>query len=192
MESLGLEGVVLVVHDWGGPIGVSYAVQHPENVAGFVVQNSFAWPAEGLRERAFSRALGSRVGRHLVRQHNLFAAEVMPRLFADPAKLEAVHDQYLGPLATPDDREASWVFPREITRSREWLASLWRQREAFAGTPGRICWGTRDPAFSTGDRRRWEALLPDADTLRFDVGHYVAEEVGPRLVDPVWNFLDGL
>ncbi len=190
--ALDLKDVVLVVHDWGGPIGASYAAGHPENVAGFVVQNSFAWPAEDLQARVFSRALGGHVGHYLVRQHNLFADRVMPALFADRSKLARVHDQYRRPLATPDDREASWVLPREVTGSRAWLETLWRQRTGFAGKPALIAWGTRDPAFGTAERRRWEALFPDADLIRFDVGHYVAEEVGPTLVDPVWKFLDGL
>jgi haloalkane dehalogenase len=192
VADLDVEDVVLVVHDWGGPIGASFAAGHPEKVAGFVVMNSWTWPLDDWRPRAFSRALGGRVGRYLIRERNLFADRVMRAAFADDATLARVHDQYLRPLATPDDRQGSWVFPRELTGSRSWLETLWRERDRFAGKPALLAWGTRDIAFGTDDLRLWQALFPDADTLRFDVGHYVAEEVGPALAEPVWKFLDGL
>ena len=192
VADLDLEDLVLVVHDWGGPIGASLAAGHPEKVRGFVVQNTFAWPLDSIRMRAFSRALGGRVAHPLVRRYNVFADHVMRVAFADRSKLAPVHDQYLRPLATPDDREGSWVFPRELTGSRRWLETLWQQRDRWAGKPALLAWGTQDFTFGDDALRRWQALFPDADTIRFEVGHYVAEEVGQRLVDPVWKFLNGL
>lgn len=34
----------MTLQDWGGPIGLSYAVTHPENVASIVIMNTWAWP----------------------------------------------------------------------------------------------------------------------------------------------------
>ncbi|MGM0759906.1 MAG: alpha/beta fold hydrolase [Thermodesulfobacteriota bacterium] len=44
IEALGFKNITLVVQDWGGPIGLSCAVTHPENVASIVIMNSWARP----------------------------------------------------------------------------------------------------------------------------------------------------
>lgn len=36
IDTLGLKDIVLVVHDFGGPIGLSYALTHPENVRALI------------------------------------------------------------------------------------------------------------------------------------------------------------
>ena len=65
VERLDLTEMTLVVHDWGGPIGLRFAVEHPERVARLVVLNTdvFAvsdrWPTAGfLRWRAFAEQAG--------------------------------------------------------------------------------------------------------------------------------------
>ena len=45
LDSLKLERVTLFLHDWGGPIGMGYAVRHPERVKRFVIFNTAAFPA---------------------------------------------------------------------------------------------------------------------------------------------------
>src|SRR5260370_41831606 len=55
---LNLKQVVLVVQDWGGPIGFHYAVRHRENLRGIVVMNTWAWPATVLPMKLFSLAMG--------------------------------------------------------------------------------------------------------------------------------------
>jgi haloalkane dehalogenase len=54
---LGLENLVLVVQDWGGPIGMSYAAGHKENIRGVVIMNTWAWPAS-VPQRLFSLVMG--------------------------------------------------------------------------------------------------------------------------------------
>lgn len=54
---LGLRSLVLVVQDWGGPIGMNYAVRDHENLRGLVVMNTWAWPASTL-QRIFSLVMG--------------------------------------------------------------------------------------------------------------------------------------
>src|SRR5436190_21208670 len=40
VESLDLRSITLVVHDWGGPIGLRFAVEHPDRVARLVILNT--------------------------------------------------------------------------------------------------------------------------------------------------------
>ena len=77
--SLDLKDFVLVVQDWGGPIGMSYAVQHKENLRGIVVMNSWAWPAS-VPQRLFSLVMGGwPIGYWLQTGRNFFAKVIVPR-----------------------------------------------------------------------------------------------------------------
>ena len=57
IRSLELRDFVLVVQDWGGPIGMSYAVENRANVRGLVVMNSWAWEAS-VPQKLFSLVMG--------------------------------------------------------------------------------------------------------------------------------------
>lgn len=43
MESLDLDGITLIVNDWGGPIGLSYAINHPEKIKRLIILNTWLW-----------------------------------------------------------------------------------------------------------------------------------------------------
>lgn len=43
IQGLGLQKITLVVQDWGGPLGLSYAVNHPANVARIILMPSRWW-----------------------------------------------------------------------------------------------------------------------------------------------------
>src|SRR6266498_845221 len=58
VTQLGLEGITLMVQDWGGPIGFSVAVRHPQRFRAFVIGNTFGWPVEGRRASSGSPAPG--------------------------------------------------------------------------------------------------------------------------------------
>ncbi len=185
--------LTLVVHDWGGPIGLSYALRHPENVRRLVVANSWMWPLDDDAWIAlFSRLAGSPLGRTLVLRYNAFARFVMPLAFAERERLsDEAFRHYLAPLATPSDRVASWVLPRALLDETPWLASLWAERDALAHLPMLVVWGMRDPAFRTRHLRRWIDTFPHARVHPLpDVGHYVPEAVPTLFADLVADFLD--
>lgn len=60
ITGLELRNLTPVVHDWGGPLGVAYALRHPRNVARLVLFNTWMWSAEGeLRARIIAWLLAS-------------------------------------------------------------------------------------------------------------------------------------
>lgn len=191
IESLKLEGVTLVLHDWGGPIGASYAVRHAENVRRLVIFNTWMWPRRDPGFRLFSRALGSALGRLAIVRGNLFARGVMPLAFGRRERFsEAARRHYLRPAASPAERIGHWIFPKALLGETDWLTRLWEQRGAITGTPALILWGLRDLAFRKAELERWQQILPQARAYRLrSVGHYVAEEAGPALARPVAAFL---
>lgn len=193
IDALDLTDVVVVGHDWGGPIGLDYATRHPEAVTGLVMSNTWMWPRRRLRTRAISRSFDNPIGRRLVLRYNLFARTALGLPHLGGAGVDgATYRHYLAPLATRADRVGSWVFVRELVRSGDWLERLWDRRTAVAGKPALLLWGMRDPIHEPL-RPRWRALFPDASEVVYDdVGHFVPEAVGPDLVAPVREFLDRL
>jgi haloalkane dehalogenase len=190
VDGLGLDDVVPLVHDWGGPIGLNWATRHPDAVRGVVVSNSWMWPLDSWDVRLFSRLLGGWVGREAILRGNAFVRVVVPLAFADRSRLsETVHRHYVAPLSTVDARTGSWVFPRELVGSRAWLGDLWERRDALSGKPLLLVWGLDDPAFGP-QLRRWQATFPRSRTVALDdCGHYVAEERGRELIAAVEGFL---
>jgi pimeloyl-ACP methyl ester carboxylesterase len=55
----------------------------------------------------------------------------------------------------------------------------------------RIVWGLKDFAFRRQELARWQAAFPNAQTTTFDdIGHFVPEELGPRLCSIVTEFME--
>ena len=192
IEGLELKNMTLVVQDWGGPIGLSYAVAHPNNIARIVILNTWAWPVN--RDPyyiAFSSFVGGPIGRILIRRYNFFAKTIMRQAFGDKRKLSAaLHEHYLHPLAAPEDRTACLVFPKQIVGSTPWLSRLWDSISTLNGKPKLIVWGMRDIAFREKELKRWERTFPEARSIRLgSVGHYVQEEAPDELADAVGSFL---
>lgn len=193
LRKLGPSNVTLVLHDWGGPIGLAYALRHPETVRRLVLMNTWAWP---LTHRpliqAASRLLATPAGRFAVEQFNAFAHIIMPVTTGPrgPLRPDWIRT-YAAALDTRTRRHACWAFARALRTEAGWLRALWTRRDRLRGTPVLMCWGMADPAFGTeACLRRWQGLFPDAIVHRFsDVGHYVPEEIGPPLVGPVRRFL---
>jgi haloalkane dehalogenase len=193
ISRLDLQSLTLMVADWGGPIGISYAVDHPERVKSLVITNSWMWSLRGSpRYELFSRLMGSAFGRWLIRRFNLFVTVLMPLMFG--ARLSRpVARQYIGPLGAPSDRKGCWVFPKQIIGSSDWLQSLWARRAAIADKPALILWGRRDIAFRPTELRRWRALFPQAPVHEYrEAGHFLAEELGPALCPILKRHLDSI
>jgi haloalkane dehalogenase len=188
LDSLDLRGATLVVGDWGGPLGLSWALDNPDRVAGLVITNTWMWSVrDDWYYQGFSRFMGGPVGRRLILRRNFFAGSFLARVYGDRSKLTPeIHQHYTAPLATPADRMGSAVFPREIVGSSDWLDELWARRDRLRGRPAALVWGMKDLAFRDKELRRWEALLPDARSTRLGgCGHYVAEERPQDLAEEI-------
>jgi haloalkane dehalogenase len=193
IDALGLRNITLVMQDWGGPIGMAYAVRHPGNVKRIVVSNSWFWSARESRTlRVFSALVGGPLGKFLCRHFNFFPRVLMAASVGDKRRFpRRVHDQYIGPFQNPKSRKGTWVFPRAIIGESQWLDTLWGQRDALARLPALLLWGLKDDAFDDRFLRRWQMAFPSNTTQRYPAtGHNVFEELGEDAVEPVATFLE--
>jgi haloalkane dehalogenase len=193
IDTLGLKDLTLVVHDFGGPIGLAQAIDRPGNVGRLVLFNTWMWSLAGqARYERAGRLLGGAVGRVLYERFGASLNVVFRRAIADRTRYtRAVHAQYAGPMREPAARHATWIYARELMGSSEWYDGLWRRRERLASWPALLIWGAEDPAFATA-LPRWRTVLPEADVVELtDVGHAPPEERGPESAALVGRFLDG-
>jgi len=192
IEGLGLSNVTLVLQDWGGPIGMSYAVAHPDKIARIILINTWAWPVNrDLHYIWFSSFMGGPVGRMLIRRYNFFANVILRKAFGDKSKLsKEAHMHYLRPLETPEERKGCMVFPKQIVASTPWLDQIWSGISALNGKPKLFVWGMKDIAFRDKELKHWEQAFPEAQSVRLDTtGHFVQEEAPGELADAVVPFL---
>ena len=88
LDHLGLRDITLFMTDWGGPIGLDFARRHPDRVKRLVISNTWCWPvSDDFHFRSFSFLMSSRIGRYLIRHHNIFVNKVMPAFADKPALL---------------------------------------------------------------------------------------------------------
>jgi haloalkane dehalogenase len=192
LNSLDLSGITLVVQDWGGPIGLSYAVANPERVKRLVILNTWMWSVKAdWYYQGFSGFVGGPIGRWLCRNYNFFVGQVVKTAYGEKALLTPeIHRHYFDALPTPESRKGTWVFPRQIIGSSAWLDSLWQRRANIAEKPAMLAWGMKDIAFREQELRRWQELFPKAQVTRFaTAGHYVQDEQGEAIAKLIGDFM---
>lgn len=192
LDALDLRDITLVVHDFGGPIGLSYAVSRPDRVVRLVILNTWLWPLDGdVRIARGSRLASSFVGRLLYLRLNASPRWLIPAGFADRARLDpAAHRQYVAPFATPASRRPLWELARSLLGESAWYDALWRQRQRLAEKPALLLWGVDDPTFGRAYLARWRQSLPGAAVAELPgVGHFVQEEAAPAVAEHVTSFL---
>ncbi|MAG44853.1 alpha/beta hydrolase [bacterium] len=192
LESLNLKNITLVVGDWGGPIGLSYAINHPGKIKNIIITNTWLWPVKyDWYYQAFSRLAGGPMGRWLIRKYNFFAKNIVKSAFGDKSKLTPeIHKHYLMPLGKPKERKGCWVFPKQIIGSSDWLNSLWNKYDVLKNKNILIAWGMKDIAFRKKELNRWIQAFPNAKVTRYeDAGHFVAEEKPNELIAEMKSIL---
>ncbi|NJK79397.1 MAG: alpha/beta fold hydrolase [Chloroflexaceae bacterium] len=196
INQLDLHDIVLMVHDFGGPIGLSYALAHPERVRALVIFNSWLWSLKHIPAiRVGSALLSSPVGRWLNRVTNFDPRVIIPSATADKSKLTPlVRRHYAQPFPRPQDRNAPVALARELVASGDWYESLGAQRERIRHLPTLIVWGMADPLLTSSlFLERWKQDFRHAEfVLLSNTGHFVPEERRAELVPIVRTFLQGV
>lgn len=184
----------LIVHDWGGPIGMGFAVRHPERIRRVVILNTSAFTAGTmpLRIRVCRAPL---LGALLVRGLNGFAGPAARLTTVKPLP-EAVRKGFLLPYDSWAHRIAVHRFVQDIPLVRRgatharFADTEAKLPAALAGKPMLIQWGMRDWCFTPFFLRLWRERFPGAEADEYDAGHYLLEDAGDAIAARVRGFLE--
>ena len=188
VEQLDLKAITLVIHDWGGAIGMGLAARHPERIKRLVVFNTAAFRSSRI---PFSidicRIPG--FGPLAVQGLNGFVRAAQLRAIHDRSRLEgAVGEGYIAPYDSWANRIAVQRFVEDIPMEPEHptyqtLLGVERALEQFQDRPMLIVWGERDFCFNPEFRREWERRFPEAEVHALeDASHYVLEDAHERII----------
>ncbi len=195
IDHLGLSDLTLVVHDWGGPIGLGWAARHPQSVRRLVVFNTAAFLGERMPLRI--RVCGWPVfGEMAVLRCNAFARAATRMACCRRERMTPeVRAGYLFPYDSPAHRVAILRFVRDIpfgpkVPSFQELKQIETALPQFRDRPMMIAWGMKDFCFTDSYLAGWIARFPDAIVYRYaDAGHYVVEDAHERILPALGEFL---
>jgi haloalkane dehalogenase len=198
LEHLGITGpVTLAVHDWGGMIGLGWALSHMPQVRRLVVLNTatFPLPAAKPMPRALAFGRDSALGALAIRGFNAFAA-ITSYLGVARRMPSAVRRAYVAPYDSWAHRIATLRFVQDIPLREgdpAWalVDEAGRRLHELADRPVFIGWGLRDFVFDRHCLDTFTTALPDAEVHAFeDADHYVLEDKHAVLVPMIRAFLE--
>jgi haloalkane dehalogenase len=193
------EDVVLVGHDWGGPLAFDWARRHPDAMAGIAYLETivmpFTWDGFGDIAELF-RAWRSPAGEQLVLQDNQFVEGLVPsaimRTLADDEWAE-----YLRPWGTAgEDRRPTLTWPRQIPIDGEppdVHATIEAIAQFLAATPIPKLFIDVEPGLAMTDRERsFARTFPNQTEVTVKGLHFAQEDSPDEIGDAIAEFVDRL
>jgi haloalkane dehalogenase len=187
LASLDLRDATVVVQDWGGPIGLRWAVENAERVARLVILNT------GLFTGRVSK--GFMAWRDFAeRNPDLPVGFVLQGATATELPGDVVA-AYEAPFPTPESKAGAAQFPLLVPTSDDQTAAA--EMRAVAGElshwdkPALVAFSDEDPVFPyprAGER--FTELIPSAgEQIRIEgAAHFLQEDRGERIAELVVEF----
>ncbi len=192
IESLKIEDFNLIVHDWGGAIGMGLATRRPHSLKKAVILNTAAFTSK-LIPKTIGICKNPIFGEWLVRKFNAFA---WPATFmaTNIGLSKTAKEGYLLPYNNYENRIATARFVKDIPMNDShpsWntLKEIENKLSALE-CPKLILWGEKDFCFNMNFYNRWVDIFPKASKKVFkDAGHYVLEDAKEEINKDIFKFL---
>lgn len=193
IEGLDTESFDLIVHDWGGAIGMGVAMALPEKVRKIVILNTAAFYLPRIPKRiALCRI--PLLGDLIVRGFNGFAGPAVSMAVKKPlTRIEK--NGYLLPYNNWKNRIATLRFVQDIpTNASDETFKLLSEIEAFLpqliNKPILLGWGMKDFCFNDLFLEKWKNIFPNAKVLSYpNSGHYILDDERDSLIPEISSFL---
>jgi haloalkane dehalogenase len=191
VEELDLRDLTVVVHDWGGPIGLRLAVERPQRVERLVITQTgvFAGRApsdEWLRFRELVRRVGT---------------EFQPGRLVQLASVTDLPNDvvaaYDAPYPVPESKTGALMFPELVPTELDHPSApkMLEVREALRSwdRPTLIVFSDSDPIFTPRVGERFAELIPGAEPAETltGAGHFLQEDKGEELGERIARWLGG-
>ncbi|MEN0061783.1 MAG: alpha/beta fold hydrolase [Myxococcota bacterium] len=194
VEHLDLQRITVVVHDWGGAIGLGMAGRLPDRIARLVITNTAAFRSQAIPLSIASCRIPG-FGALAVRGFNAFARAATFRTTVRPLA-PAVKAGLLWPYGNWADRIATLRFVEDIPLapshpSYDTLVGVEDNLAKLQAKPTLIAWGDQDWCFTPAFREEFQRRFPEAEVEAYaDAAHYLIEDVPERLLARMDRFLE--
>lgn len=191
------ENLTLVVHDWGGMIGMAYAARHPERIQRIIASNTGAFPLPKSKRLPFSLWLGrnTALGAWLILKKNAFCRAAASWCVKRKPLAPDVRAMLLQPYDTPEHRIAVLKFVQTIPLKEtdpgyDIVSSTAASLSKFSAVPTLLLWGLKDFVFDRHFLAEWQRYVPHAETHTWpDCGHYLLEDAAEEVIMRMQEFL---
>lgn len=193
------ENLTLLVHDWGGMIGMAYATRYPERIKRLVLLNTAAFhlPPEKKLPIPLWLVRNTPIGAWSVTYFNAFSRGAAWVACTKKRMSRELRNAYCAPYDSPKNRIATLRFVQDIPlKQGDPAYSLVTQSQTalekgtFRHIPTLICWGMKDFVFDHHFLKCWKQYLPQAQSHEFPKsGHYVLEDSADEIIPLVQQFL---
>lgn len=194
---LNLTNITLLLHDWGGPVGLGFGIRHSERIKRIILLNTWAfapWPGGSLPK--LFNMIRSNLGEKFVLRRNGY---LKPALTGGVYKAEnlttQIFEAYQAPYPTPDSRLALLSWSRDIPLeptdpSFKMMKSIEQGLPKFSNRPILIIWGMRDPVLSPYVLSLWQEVYPLASVSRIkNASHFLQEDAPETIINLINSFL---
>jgi haloalkane dehalogenase len=180
IDELDLRDIVLVAHDWGGPIGLGALLERRDRLRAALLMNTWAWELPSFLPPFLREFRTEGLGEILALAGNLFVEAIpggMATREVDPVMMSA----YRAPFPDYWSRVGTLAFQRDIPltgrdRSAALMSSI-HERLSGLDVPVTLLWGMRDRVFQPVFLDQWRELLPGAGVVELDdAAHFVVED----------------
>lgn len=186
-----LENITLVVHDFGGAIGLNFAMQYPEKIKRFVILNSWLWSNKTDPDFIkLSKILKSPLLPFLYRYLNFSPKFILPKSFGDNKISKQLLKQYTKPFADKTQRNGALAFAKSLLNDQDWFEQLWNKRQTISTKPTMFIWGTKDPFIKPHYLDKFQIGFTNSTTVKLETsGHFPQEEQANKVNKAILDFL---
>ena len=193
VDELGLEQVTLVLHDWGGPVGLRWAVDNAERVRRLVVFNTHTGAVdEGSAPTPYAVLRAPVLGDVLTRGVNAFRLALLYACDLD----ENAKAAYAKPHPSWRSRTALAKAPRLLpfdhgNPSREVVQQTVAGLDRLYAKPKLVLWGMKDPVLRPSILANLRTRLGQAEVRELaGASHFVQEDAPEESLGYLLTFLE--
>jgi haloalkane dehalogenase len=179
-EELGLSRATVVVHDWGGPIGLRVAAEHPDAVAKIVVLDTGLFTGHQRMSEGWLRF------RDFVERTEDLPVGMLVRRGCKRDPGDEIAAAYDAPFPNAAAKLGARAFPLMLPTSPDMHGGEAGQRVLDAmssdSRPKLVLWADSDPVIPLATGERFAAALgTQVDHVIPDAGHFLQEDAGPQI-----------
>lgn len=194
INSLNLKEINLVVHDFGGPIGLNYAINNYDNIKSLILFNTWFWETKSNKDAIkINKILNSWLGVFLYLNTNFSMKILFKKAFFDSKKLsKQVHQHYSKLYTSKRERQSLLKIGKSLIGSSDWYQENWNKITVLTNKPTLFLWGDKDNFIKPEQLKKWQTKFVMAKIINYDCGHFVQEEKPNESLKELISFINDL